>query len=71
MMNLNLSQEGFEKWIKLSKKFEYEDYDLLEHNYKQINSLFKELQFVEANKDLSDKELERKFDKFIDSLVVD
>ena len=65
MMNLNLSKEGFEKWIELSKKFDYEDYDLLEHNYEQMNSLFKELQFVEANKNLNDKELERKFDRFI------
>jgi len=66
MENLNLSKEGWEKWIELSKKFDYEDYDLLEHNYKQINSLFKELQFVEANKNLNDDELNRKFNKFID-----
>jgi hypothetical protein len=66
MKNLNLSKEGWEKWIELSKKFDYEDYDLLEHNYEQINSLFKELQFVEANKNLNDDELERKFDRFID-----
>jgi hypothetical protein len=66
MKNLNLSKEGWEKWIELSKKFDYEDYDLLEHNYEQINSLFKELQFVEANKNLNDDELEKKFDRFID-----
>jgi hypothetical protein len=66
MENLNLSKEGWEKWIELSKKFDYEDYDLLEHNYEQINSLFKELQFVEANKNLNDDELEKKFDRFID-----
>jgi len=66
MKNLNLSKEGWEKWIELSKKLEYEDYDLLEYNYEQINSLFKELQFVEANKNLNDDELERKFDRFID-----
>jgi hypothetical protein len=66
MMNLNLSKEGWEKWIELSKKFDYEDYDLLEHNYEQMNSLFKELQFVEANKNLNDDELDRKFNKFID-----
>jgi hypothetical protein len=66
MMNLNLSKEGWEKWVELSKKFDYEDYDLLEHNYEQMNSLFKELQFVEANKNLNDNELERKFNRFID-----
>ena len=65
-MNLNLSKEGWEKWVELSKKFDYEDYDLLEHNYEQMNSLFKELQFVEANKNLNDDELDRKFNKFID-----
>lgn len=64
-MDLNLSKEGFEKWIELSKKFECEDYDLLKYNYWKINCLFKELKFVEDNKNLNDEELERKFDKFI------
>jgi len=69
MENLKLSEEGWNKWIELSNRFEREDYDLLEHNYVQVQSLFKELQFVEANKNLSDDELNKKFDAFLDKLI--
>jgi hypothetical protein len=65
--DLNVSEDTWNKWLELSNKLEYEDYDLETHNYEQINSLFRELKWIEANKDKynSDEDLFNAFSDFI------
>ena len=54
-------------WLKLSQIYEYEDYDLQTHNYIQINSLFKEIKWVQKNKQkYSEEELIKQFNKYLD-----
>lgn len=53
---LNISEDTWNKWLELSNKLEYEDYDLETHNFEQINNLFRELKWIEANKDKYDND---------------
>ena len=65
--DLNIGENTWNKWLELSNKLEYEDYDLETHNYEQINSLFRELKWIEANKDKynNDEDLFNAFSDFI------
>jgi hypothetical protein len=69
MKNLNLSKEGFEKWIFVSEELERDSYNLKRHNFEQINTLFRELQFVEENKELSNEDLLNKFEKNLGDII--
>jgi hypothetical protein len=68
-LELNLSEEGFKKWLFISKELERDGYNLKTHNYLQMNTLFRELQFVEANKELSNEDLLNKFEKNLGDII--
>jgi hypothetical protein len=40
-LELNLSEEGFKKWLFISKELERDGYNLKTHNYLQMNTLFR------------------------------
>ena len=66
---MEIDEQTWILWLKLSQIYEYEDYDLQTHNYLQINSLFKELKWIQKNKEkYSKEELIKEFDKFIDNI---
>jgi len=68
--DFNISEDTWDKWLKMSGELEYEDYDLTTHNHLQINHLFQELKWIEENKDKysTDEELLDAFSNFIDTM---
>lgn len=61
------SEQAWDLWLKLSEENEYEDYDLQAHNHLQVGNIFRELQWIENNKDKFDEEeLSDKFSDFLD-----
>jgi hypothetical protein len=68
-LGLNLSEEGFKKWLFISEELERDGYNLKKHNFMQINTLFRELQFVEANKELSNEDLLNKFEENLGNIL--
>lgn len=69
MKNFKVSKKGFEKWLFISKELERDSYNLKNHNFEQINTLFRELQFVEENKELSNEDLLIKFNENINEII--
>lgn len=69
MQNLNLSEEGLKKWFYVADALERDGYDLRDYNHLQINTLFREFQFIEANKELSDEELANKFEENLGDII--
>jgi hypothetical protein len=69
--SFNISEDTWKKWLDISDKLEYEDYDLKTHNYLQINHLFQELKWIEENKDkYNNKELFNTFSNFLDTIYL-
>jgi hypothetical protein len=65
---MKIDEQTWILWLKLSQVNEYEDYDLQTHNYLQINSLFKELKWIQKNKQkCHEEELIKKFNKYLDN----
>jgi hypothetical protein len=69
MKDLNLSEEGFKKWLFVSEEMERDGYNLRKHNFLQINTLFREFQFIEENKELEDFELLNKFEENLGDII--
>lgn len=66
---MKIDEHTWTLWLNLSQIYEYEDYDLQTHNYLQMNSLFKELKWIQKNKQkYSEEELIKKFGNFIGNL---
>ena len=64
---MEIDEQTWILWLKLSQIYEYEDYDLQTHNYIQINSLFEEIKWVQKNKQkYSEEELIKQFNKYLD-----
>jgi hypothetical protein len=70
--DFNISKDTWRKWLNMSDKLGYEDYDLTDHNHLQINHLFQELKWIEENKDKysTDEELLDSFSNFLDTIGI-
>ena len=66
---MNLDEQTWNLWLKLSNENEIEDYNLSSFNYLQVGGFLKELQWIEDNKDkYSDEELSQNFSNYLDEL---
>ena len=66
---MNLDEQTWNLWLKLSNENEIEDYDLSSFNHLQVGGFLKELQWIETNKDkYSDEELSQNFSNYLDEL---
>ena len=66
---MNLDEQTWNLWLKLSNENEIEDYDLSSFNHLQVGGFLKELQWIKDNKDkYSDEELSQNFSNYLDEL---
>ena len=66
---MNLDEQTWNLWLKLSNENEIEDYDLSSFNHLQVGGFLKELQWIKDNKDkYSDEELSQNFSIYLDEL---
>lgn len=63
------SEQAWNLWLRFSNEYEFDDYNLETFNHLQVGGLFKELQWIEDNKDkYSDEELSQAFSDYLDEL---
>ena len=53
---MNLDEQTWNLWLKLSNENEIEDYDLSSFNHLQVGGFLKELQWIKDNKDKYNKD---------------
>ena len=68
--NFSISEDTWNKWLYMSDELDYEDYDLRNHNYNEMNYVFQQLKWIEENKDKysNDEEMIEAYMEFLDTI---